>query len=109
MQTISTSCAPVGRSNEAADYGRKQYISLWNYFGEVVVFLTLIPCDNCSFRIKNFATNTSHKIPSKEFTDGECIEDLKFRQCLRDTFPGDGTLEYQSIMQIVVENLLDGI
>ena len=56
--------------------------------------------------MKLFATKKSYKLPSKEWTDEECIADLKFRQNLRFTFPGAGALEYQSIMQIVVEKVL---
>ena len=106
LQTVSASCAPVGNSNEAADYGRKKYMALWNLFGPGAIFLTTSPCDECSFRMKLFATSKPHKLPSLEWTDDECVADLKFRQNLRLTFPGAGALEYQSIMQIVIEKML---
>ena len=41
FKTVSTSCVPIGHSNEAADYGRKQYMALWNKFGPASVFFTV--------------------------------------------------------------------
>ena len=53
-----------------------------------------------------FATSKTYELPSIEWTDNECFLDLKLRQDLRLKFPGAGALEYQSIMQIVIEKML---
>ena len=106
LSTISTACIPVGHSNEAADYGRKQYMALWNLFGPPTEMLTFSPCGQTSFRIKLYADSKKHRIPSLDWTEDDCIFDLKIRIKTRLRYPDAGALEYQSIFQIIVEKLL---
>ena len=106
LNAVSTSCIPVGHSNEAADFGRKKYMALWNLKGPPSAFFTFSPCDECSFRIKLYADNKSHKLPSLNWSEDDCILDLKLRKSMRQRYPGAGALEYQSIFQIILEKLL---
>ena len=45
LNSISTSCRPVGHSNEAAKYARRQLFSLWTRFGAPSLFYTINPDD----------------------------------------------------------------
>ena len=45
-------------------------------------------------------------IPSLYGSDEECLADFEIRQKVRITYPGACSLEYESIMQILVEDLL---
>ena len=67
LKAVETSCRPIGHSNEAADYARKKYMSMWNYFGAPSLFLTISPCNEVSFRMKLYATADTHKLPSLEW------------------------------------------
>ena len=40
LKAVETSCRPIGHSNEAADYSRKRYMAMWNYFGPPSLFFT---------------------------------------------------------------------
>ena len=55
LNSISTSCRPVGHSNEAAKYARRQFFSLWVRFGAPSLFYTITPDDECSFRVRLYA------------------------------------------------------
>ena len=57
LTAVSTSCKPIGHSNEAAAGARKKYFALRDYFGPQAVFFTFSPCDECSFRIRLYATS----------------------------------------------------
>ena len=45
LNSISTSCRPVGHSNEAAKYARRQFFLLWVRFGAPSLFYTITPDD----------------------------------------------------------------
>ena len=47
-----------------------------------------------------------HTIPSLNSSDKECLADFEICQKVRITYPGACSLEYESIMQILVEDLL---
>lgn len=55
LNSVSTSCRPVGHSNEAAKYARRQFFSLWDRFGAPSLFFTITPDDECSFRVQFYA------------------------------------------------------
>ena len=55
LNSVSTSCKPVGHSNEAAKYARRQFFSLWDRFGVPSIFFTFTPDDECSFRVQFYA------------------------------------------------------
>ena len=57
LTAVSASCKPIGHSNEAAADARKKYFALRDYFGPQAVFFTFSPCDECSFRIRLYATS----------------------------------------------------
>ena len=106
LHAISTACAPIGHSNEAADKARKRYFALWDFFGPGSIFVTVSPCDERSFRLKLFAGQIECKLlPSLCWTDEQCIHDMIVRRQMRSNFPGACSLEFESIMQVVIEHL----
>ena len=106
LKAVETSCRPIGHSNEAADYARKKYMSTWNYFGAPSLFLTISPCDEVSFRMKLYATADTQKLPSLEWSDEECLNEWRVRSKLRSKYPGAGAIEFQSFIQIMLEDCL---
>ena len=77
LHAISTACAPIGHSNEAADKARKRYFALWEFFGPGSIFVTVSPCDERSFHLKLFAGQIECKLlPSLCWTDEQCIHDM---------------------------------
>ena len=106
LKAVETSCRPLGHSNEAADYALKKYMSLWNHFGPPSIFFTVSPCDEVSFRMKLYATADSHKLPSLDWTDEECLADWTLRSKLRGKFPGAGAIEFQNFLHILLEDCL---
>ena len=109
LKAVETSCRPIGHSNETADYARTIYMPLWNHFGPPSVFLTIIPCDFVSFRMKLYATSDHHKLPSLDWKNEECLTDCTLRSKLRNTFPGAGAIEFQNFLQIFIRIFLVGM
>ena len=98
----------IGHSNEAASFARQKLFSLWHYFGAPAVFFTVTPCDECSFRVRLYATSKEHTLPSIDQIQNQnyCLLDLNIRKKLRSKYPGACALEYQSIIQIVINILI---
>ena len=98
----------IGHSNEAASFARQKLFSLWHYFGAPAVFFTVTPCDECSFRVRLYATSKEHSLPSIEQIQDQnyCLLDFNTRKKLRSKYPGACALEYQSIVQIVINILI---
>jgi len=55
MKGVSTSCKALGHSPEAAKFARKCCFALVEHFGLNSLFLTITPCDECSFRVRLYA------------------------------------------------------
>jgi hypothetical protein len=55
VKGLSTSCRALGYTPEAAKYARRECFALSDYFGLNSLFLTVSPCDECSFRVRLFA------------------------------------------------------
>jgi len=53
-----------------------------------------------------YDTCKKHSLPSKSWSEDECYQYLKFRKKLSTSHPGAGVIEYQSLLQIVIEDLL---
>jgi len=98
----------IGHSNEAASFARHKLFSLWHYFGAPAVFFTVTPCDECSFWVRLYATAKEHSLPTMEQIQDKdfCLLDLTTRKKLRSKHPGACTLEYQNIVQIVINILI---
>ena len=54
--SIRGQASSAGHSNEASSFARQKLFSLWHYFGAPAVFFTVTPCDECSFRVRLYAT-----------------------------------------------------
>ncbi|KAL7524123.1 hypothetical protein ACHAXR_001615, partial [Thalassiosira sp. AJA248-18] len=107
MKGVSTSCKALGHSPEAAKFARRCCFALVDYFGLNSLFLTITPCDECSFRVRLYAySNQWHKLPDLMMDEERCVADFKLRQKTRLTYPGACSLEYQNIKKIVIETLL---
>ena len=52
MKAISTSCRALGHTAEADKAARKCCFSMMDHFGVNSLFLTITPCDECSFRVR---------------------------------------------------------
>ena len=52
MKSISTSCRALGHTPEAAQFSRRSCFAMQDHFGLNSVFVTITPCDECSFRVR---------------------------------------------------------
>ena len=64
FSSVKGQSSSLGHSNEAASFARHKLFSLWHYYGAPAVFFTVTPCDECSFRVRLYATCQEHKLPS---------------------------------------------
>ena len=105
---ISGHSSSIGHSNEAASHARQKLFSLWHYFGAPAIFFTVTPCDECSFRVRLYATSEEHKLPDIKDIECQkyCLLDLNTRKRLRGNYPGACVMEYRSIIQIVINVLI---
>lgn len=56
LQAVSTCCRSIAYSPEAAKHHRRRYLALAAHLGlKRTFFLTMSPCDECSFRVRLFA------------------------------------------------------
>ncbi len=55
MKAISTSCRTLGHTTAAAKEARKKNFAMMDYGGVNALFLTLTPCDECSFRVRLYS------------------------------------------------------
>ena len=108
FKSIKGQCSSLGHSNEAASFARHKLFSLWHYFGAPAVFFTITPCDECSFRVRLYATCKEHSLPSiaDMLDEGRCLADFNARKKWRTNHPGACVTEYESIMQIVTRILI---
>ena len=69
---------------------------------------TVIPCDECSFRVRLYATSKEHSLPDINdiLDDSRCLADFNARKKWRVKFPGACVTEYESIMQVVINILI---
>ena len=52
LKAIKTSCQSVGHSEEAAKYARRKCFAMLDFFGLNSLFLSTMPDDECSFRVR---------------------------------------------------------
>jgi hypothetical protein len=55
MKSISTTCQALGHTEDAAKFARGCHYATMDHFGLNSLFLTISPCDECSFRVRLFA------------------------------------------------------
>ena len=67
MAGVSTSCKSLGHSPESAKFARRCCFALVDYFGLNSLFLTISPCDECSFRVRLYA-HPNQWVSNKKFT-----------------------------------------
>ena len=72
------------------------------------MFFTVTPCDECIFRVRLYATGNEHMLMN--VTDIEnrskCVLDFDARKKWRSKYPGACALEYESIIQIVLNVMI---
>ena len=56
LKAISTSCRAMGHTTESARFNRRCCFALGDYHGLNSLMLTITPCDECSFRVRLYAT-----------------------------------------------------
>ena len=71
-------------------------------------FFTVTPCDEYSFCVRLYATSQEHKLPDINDIENQkyYLLDLNTRKEVRAKYPGACTLEYRSIVQIVINILI---
>ncbi len=107
LSAVSTSCRPLGHSNEAAEYARRQFMAYCDRFGMPNLFVTVTPDDSMSFRIKVFArSGQTVPLPSFSWSDEECVLDLAVREKIRTSYPGLCSLDFQSLMDFMWKFLI---
>ena len=103
-----------------------------DYFGLNSVFVTVTPCDECSFRVRLLTRpgvkvsfiehedeNLLHvlfhlsifllkvPLPNLTMSKDDCIADLKLRTNIRLEYQGACSLEYQNLKKIILETLFN--
>ena len=108
FSSIRGQSSALGHSNEAASFARQKLFSLWHYFGAPAVFFTVTPCDECSFRVRLYATGHAHKLPSIDDIEdkAKCLLDFNARKKWRAKYPGACAIEYDSVLQVVIAVLI---
>ncbi|NND76574.1 MAG: hypothetical protein HKN39_00125, partial [Flavobacteriales bacterium] len=107
LSSVTTSCRPLGHSNEAAAFARKQYMAFCDTLGLPAIFFSVTPDDSMSFRIKVFVRSGNEvKLPSLNWSDEECILDFHLRERMRMSYPGICSLEFQSVMDFVWKHII---
>ena len=108
FSSIRGHCSSIGHSNEAASVARFKLFSFWHYFGCPAIFFTVTPCDECSFRVRLYATCKEHKLPNIfDISDqSKCLLDFEARKKWRGKYPGACAMEYENIVQIVIRVII---
>jgi len=52
---VTTSCASIGTSAQAAKYNRHNYYAMDDLLGCAAIFMTVTPDDEVSFRVRLYA------------------------------------------------------
>ena len=68
----------------------------------------MTPCDECSFRVRLYATCKEHKLPNIfDISDqSKCLLDFEARKKWRGKYPGACAMEYENIVQIVIRVII---
>ena len=108
FSNIRCQSSALGHSNEAANFARHKLFSLCHSFGAPAVFFTITPCDECSFRVRLYATCHEHKLPSiNDIEDkAKCLLDFNARKKWRAQYPGACAIEYESVIQVIIAILI---
>jgi hypothetical protein len=102
LTAVSTSCRPLGHSKEAAVVARQKLMAFCDLLGIPNLFVSVTPDDSVSFRIKIFARSGEEvRLPNLNWSDEECIVDLRLRERIRGKYPGICSLEFQSVMDFM--------
>ena len=86
LHSVKKSCMPVGHSAQAAARNRRLYFAMDDHFGCAALFLTISPCDECTFWLRLFANsgktlqlpNLCYPSDSKGLS--KCILDFNLRK-----------------------------
>ncbi|KAL7528223.1 hypothetical protein ACHAWF_002481 [Thalassiosira exigua] len=97
VKAVSMTCRSLGYTREAAKQARMLSFAMLEHFGINGLFLTITPCDECSFRFD---------LPDLTDEDELLFDDLEFRKKMRLRYAGACSLEFQSVIHIVTEELL---
>ena len=106
LKCIRTSCAPIGYTNEAASEARSKMFALWMTFGPPSLLFTFSPCDECSFKMQLHATMEATELPSLFQPEQLICQKLSLRKSLRVKYPGACAKEFDSLLKIVIGELL---
>ncbi len=80
--------------------------ALWMSFGPPSLLFTLSPCDECCFRMHLYTTPTPIELPTIHNSVEILSKDLRVRKELRVKYPGSCAREFDSLLQIVIGDLI---
>ncbi len=106
LKCIRTSCSPIGYTNEAASEARNKMFAQWMTFGPPSLLFTFSPCDECSFKMQLHATMEATELPSLFQSEEIMCRNLSLRKSLRVKYPGSCAKEFDSLMRIIIGELL---
>jgi len=91
--------------NEAAKSAWQKMFSLHYTFRPLSIFSQYIPVMIVAFRC-SCMLNATHPVPTMQLSDEKCLLSLKMQSQLLIENPWRHSHEYDSLMQIVIEDLL---
>jgi len=106
LKCVKTSCVPIGYTNEAAVEARSKMFALWMTFGPPSLLFTFSPCDECSFKMQLHATGKYEHLPTIQESVEILSCKLGIRRALRVQYPGACAREFDSLLQIVLSDLI---
>ena len=106
LSRVEISCAALGYTAAAAKKNRRYMFAMCDRLGLPSLFFTLTPDDELSIRVRMYA-NAGNEItmPSLKSSNDDCLTDFILRRDARLKYPGACALDYESIVQVLVEIL----
>ena len=110
LRSIHATCRDLPHTNEASQEARKKYFAFVVKYGAPAVFLTVTPDDGRNYRIVLYALSDTlratgpHMNPAA-MSEAEVMQEYKFRQGCRTSYPGFCAEEYHRIMVNVIKHL----
>ena len=92
----------------ATRVNRRPVYALCDMYGIPSIFFTIIPDDECSFRVRMRVNAGQYlDMPKLDCADDNYIADFNLRKAAPIKYPGACALEYERIIHIVLKTLLN--
>ena len=101
---INIPCKAMGYTKVAADMKMRNMYALCDHLSLPDIFFTLTIDDGCSWHVRLIAMpGKNHVMPLLYCSEEACSEDCIMRRDARLKYPGTCALEYQSVVQVLLE------